>query len=75
MEIRGYGNLFGQEQSGDEGYRIADPVRDEGLNVTAQETAVRILDADPDLMKKEHSGIREVLSKRYSRALQLFRVG
>jgi ATP-dependent DNA helicase RecG len=75
MEIRGYGNLFGQEQSGDEGYRIADPIRDENLNVRAQDVAMRILDADPELKKKEHSGIREVLSKRYSRALQLFRVG
>jgi len=75
MEIRGYGNLFGQEQSGDEGYRIADPIRDENLNIRAQEVAMRILDADPELKKKEHSGIREVLSKRYSRALQLFRVG
>jgi ATP-dependent DNA helicase RecG len=75
MEIRGYGNLFGEEQSGDEGYRIADPVRDEKLNVLAHELAERILDSDPELQKKEHSGIREVLSKRYSRALKLFRVG
>ena len=75
MEIRGFGNLFGQEQSGDEGYRIADPIRDENLNVRAQDIAMRILDSDPELKKKEHSGIREVLSKRYSRALQLFRVG
>jgi ATP-dependent DNA helicase RecG len=75
MEIRGYGNLFGEEQSGDEGYRIADPVRDEKLNVLAHQLAERILDSDPELQKKEHSGIREVLSKRYSRALKLFRVG
>ena len=75
MEIRGYGNLFGEEQSGDEGYRIADPIRDEHLNIKAQEIAEKMLDADPELKKKEHSGIREVLSKRYSRALKLFRVG
>jgi ATP-dependent DNA helicase RecG len=75
MEIRGYGNLFGEEQSGDEGYRIADPVRDERLNVQAQAVAERMLDADPELEKKEHAGIRSVLSKRYSRALKLFRVG
>ena len=75
MEIRGYGNLFGEEQSGDEGYRIADPVRDEHLNVQAQELAEKILDADPELNKKEHAGIRDVLAKRYSRALKLFRVG
>jgi ATP-dependent DNA helicase RecG len=75
MEIRGYGNLFGEEQSGDEGYRIADPIRDEYLNVRAQELAEKILDADPELNKKEHAGIRDVLAKRYSRALKLFRVG
>jgi len=75
MDIRGYGNLFGQEQSGDEGYRIADPIRDEKLNVEAQALAEKILDADPELQKKEHAGIRDVLSRRYSRALKLFRVG
>jgi ATP-dependent DNA helicase RecG len=75
MEIRGYGNLFGEEQSGDEGYRIADPIRDEHLNVQAQDIAEKILDADPELDKKEHAGIRSVLSRRYSRALKLFRVG
>ena len=75
MEIRGYGNLFGEEQSGDEGYRIADPIRDESLNIQAQDIAEKILDADPELDKKEHAGIRDVLSRRYSRALKLFRVG
>jgi len=75
MEIRGYGNLFGEEQSGDEGYRIADPIRDENLNIRAQELAEKILDVDPELEKKAHAGIRDVLSRRYSRALKLFRVG
>ena len=75
MEIRGYGNQFGEEQSGDEGYRIADPIRDEALNLQAQGIAEKILDRDPELEKKEHAGIRGVLSRRYSRALKLFRVG
>ena len=75
MEIRGYGNLFGEEQSGDEGYRIADPIRDEHLNLEAKDIAEKILDGDPELDRKEHAGIRDVLSRRYSRALKLFRVG
>jgi ATP-dependent DNA helicase RecG len=75
LEMRGFGNLFGEAQSGDEGYRIADPIRDEALNIKAQEIAEQMLDADPELQKKEHAGIRDVLSKRYSRALKLFRVG
>ena len=73
--IRGYGNLFGEQQSGDATFRIADPVRDEELNISAREIAERILDADPELEKKEHAGLRRVLGTRYSRALKLFRVG
>lgn len=75
LELRGHGNLFGQEQSGAEGYKIADPVRDEQLGVEAHAIAERILEADPELEQKEHAGIRGVLAARYSRALQLFRVG
>ena len=73
--IRGMGNLFGEQQSGEATFRIADPIRDEALNLTAREAAERILDADPELEKKEHAGLRRVLGTRYSRALKLFRVG
>jgi ATP-dependent DNA helicase RecG len=73
--IRGMGNLFGEQQSGEATFRIADPVRDEALNLTAREAAERILDEDPELEKKEHAGLRRVLGTRYSRALKLFRVG
>ena len=75
LRIRGMGNLFGQEQSGAATFRIADPIRDERLNIEAREAAEKLLDADPELEKKEHAGIRGVLSARYSRAIQLFRVG
>jgi ATP-dependent DNA helicase RecG len=75
LRLRGMGNLFGQEQSGEATFRIADPVRDEELNVTAREAAEKILERDPDLTARENGGIRKVLSARYSRALELFRVG
>ncbi|MEO8578208.1 MAG: ATP-dependent DNA helicase RecG, partial [Gemmatimonadales bacterium] len=75
LRIRGMGNLFGQEQSGAATFRIADPIRDERLNIEAREAAEKLLDADPELEKKEHAGIRTVLSGRYARAIQLFRVG
>jgi ATP-dependent DNA helicase RecG len=75
MEIRGYGNLFGEEQSGAEGYQIADPIRDESLSIEAREIAEKILDEDPELTKKEHAGLKGVLNARYSRALKLFSVG
>ena len=75
LRIRGMGNLFGEEQSGVATFRIADPIRDEALNVIAREQAERLLNADPELTQPPHEGIRRVLSSRYSRALQLFRVG
>jgi ATP-dependent DNA helicase RecG len=75
LRIRGMGNLFGQEQSGAATFRVADPIRDERLNIDAREAAEKILDEDPELEKKEHAGLRGVLSARYARAIQLFRVG
>lgn len=75
LNIRGMGNLFGEEQSGAATFRIADPLRDEQLSVDARQAAEQMLEADPELKMKEHAGIRGVLSARYSRALQLFRVG
>ena len=66
------GNLFGEEQSGEATFRVADPVRDEELNIEARVAAERLLERDPDLTTKENAGIRKVLSARYSRALDLF---
>jgi ATP-dependent DNA helicase RecG len=75
LRLRGMGNLFGEEQSGEATFRIADPVRDEELNIKARGAAELLLDRDPELTSKENAGIRKVLSVRYSRALDLFRVG
>ena len=75
LRLRGMGNLFGEEQSGEATFRIADPVRDEELNIKARTGAEVLLDRDPELTSKANAGIRKVLSARYSRALELFRVG
>jgi ATP-dependent DNA helicase RecG len=75
LRLRGMGNLFGEEQSGAATFRVADPVRDEELNVKARTAAETILDRDPELTGRDNAGIRKVLSARYSRALELFRVG
>ena len=75
LRLRGMGNLFGQEQSGEATFRVADPVRDEELNLKARAAAESLLDRDADLTSRENAGIRSVISTRYSRALELFRVG
>jgi ATP-dependent DNA helicase RecG len=75
MRLRGMGDLFGERQSGVPLFRVADPLRDESLNLLARDAAVRVLEADPTLARPEHEGLRRVLRDRYARALELFRVG
>jgi len=75
LRLRGMGDLFGERQSGVPTFRVADPLRDEELNVRAREAAETLLSDDPDLKQREHAPLRAVLNARYSRSLELFRVG
>ena len=75
LRLRGMGNLFGEEQSGEATFRVADPVRDEELSVRARKAAEQLLTRDPELGARDNEGVRRVLASRYSRALELFRVG
>jgi ATP-dependent DNA helicase RecG len=75
LRLRGMGDLFGERQSGVPTFRVADPLRDEELNVRARDAAEQILTDDPTLRKPDHAPLRSVLNARYSRSLELFRVG
>jgi ATP-dependent DNA helicase RecG len=75
LELRGMGDLFGERQSGMPTFRVANPLRDERLLLLTRELASDILARDPELTGAENAGIRRALTERYSRALELFRVG
>ena len=75
LRLRGMGDLFGERQSGLPMFRVADPIRDEALNVQAREAANAVMQRDPELKAPEHRALRKVLSQRYARAMELFRVG
>ena len=75
LRLRGMGDLFGERQSGVPTFKVADPLRDEELNIRAREAAERILGDDPELRRREHEPLRRVMNARYRRALELFRVG
>ena len=75
LRLRGMGDLFGQQQSGQAMFRIADPIEDEALNVLARAVAEKVLVEDPELERAENKGVRETLQSRYARAMELFRVG
>jgi len=75
LRLRGMGDLFGEQQSGAAMFHIADPLRDEALNERARLIADRILASDPELDAEPHAALRRTMAKRFSRALDLFRVG
>jgi ATP-dependent DNA helicase RecG len=75
LRLRGMGDLFGERQSGVPTFRVADPLRDEELNIRARELAESVLGDDPELRTRENAALRAVLTQRYSRSLELFRVG
>jgi ATP-dependent DNA helicase RecG len=75
LELRGMGDLFGERQSGEPTFRVADPIRDRELSEIAREGAARLLAEDPELKSKSNKPLHDVLRKRYGRALELFRVG
>jgi ATP-dependent DNA helicase RecG len=75
LRLRGMGELFGERQSGVPTFRVADPVRDERLSEVAREAATSMLDADPELSRPEHAGLRRLLGERYAKAIDLFRTG
>ena len=73
--LRGMGDLLGERQSGLPAFKIADPVRDELLSELARDAAERLLKADPTLSALAHRALQRMLTTRYGRALELFRVG
>jgi ATP-dependent DNA helicase RecG len=75
LRLRGMGDLFGEQQSGMSTFKIADPLRDEALNEQARDIADRILADDPELEAPANAPLKRALGARYSRALDLFRVG
>lgn len=51
LELRGEGTILGTRQKGRSDLRLASLRRDKDLVVTARETAVSIVDADPALVR------------------------
>jgi ATP-dependent DNA helicase RecG len=59
LQLRGPGDLMGTQQSGLLDLLIADLSKDGEILKDARETAITILNDDPDLQKPEHALIKE----------------
>jgi len=61
LELRGPGDIQGTRQSGALDFRLADIVKDRELLDKTKILAERLLEADPDLKKKENTALLEFL--------------
>ncbi len=61
FRIRGGGDLLGKRQSGQPGWRLADPVEHEGLLRLASRDAALLLERDPKLTSERGRAIRLLL--------------
>ncbi len=61
FRIRGGGDLLGKRQSGQPGWRMADPVEHEGLLRMANRDAMHLLERDPKLESERGRAIRLLL--------------
>lgn len=75
LEMRGPGNLFGTEQTGFPPLRIADLARDAAWLESTREVATALVASDPQLEAAEHARLRQLVTNRYGRALDLSDVG
>jgi ATP-dependent DNA helicase RecG len=66
FRLRGGGDLLGKRQSGQPGWRLADPVEHDGLLRMANRDAALLLDRDPEL-KSERGQAMRVLLRLFSR--------
>jgi ATP-dependent DNA helicase RecG len=62
FRIRGGGDLLGKRQSGQPGWRLADPVEHEGLLRMAHRDAALLLDRDPSLTSPRGDAIKLLLT-------------
>ncbi|TDW99193.1 ATP-dependent DNA helicase RecG [Dinghuibacter silviterrae] len=61
LELRGPGDIEGTRQSGELNFRLASIVQDKQWLELAKREAVRIAEADPELLSDDHRPIREFL--------------
>ena len=63
LKLRGPGNLMGTQQSGVLDLKIADVVKDSKILVAARNTAIALLQEDPNLSKVENIPISQAFVK------------
>ena len=64
LEIRGPGDALGTRQSGLEGFKMANIIKDKDILLQAHRAVQELFQRDPSLLQKEHKGLKNELSKK-----------
>jgi ATP-dependent DNA helicase RecG len=75
LELRGPGEFFGIRQSGLPDFRVAHILRDTSILIEARKEAFRLVQEHPDLNSPSHSGLKDVLGKRWKGRLEFASIG
>ena len=71
LELRGSGEFFGTKQHGIPEFKIANLFEDMGILKAVQGLAIRILEDDPDLIKKENLCLKETMAKKFNGDIEI----
>jgi ATP-dependent DNA helicase RecG len=74
LKLRGPGDLMGTQQSGVLDLLIADLSKDSELLLKARETAIQVLEADPDLVSRENQVIKLQIESKTKTAVNWSRI-
>jgi len=75
LALRGPGEFLGTRQSGLPDLRVAHLVRDTPILIEARREAFQLVDQDAELNHPHHSGLKEMVTKRWKGRLELASIG
>lgn len=71
LELRGSGEFFGTKQHGIPEFKVANLFEDTKLLKTAQSLAIKILDNDPNLEKKDNLLLKKAIDKKFNGNIEI----
>lgn len=75
LKMRGPGEFFGTRQSGELKFTAADLSKDRQIVESSRESAIKLIESDPQLRKNENVVIRNHFLSHYKDSLNLINVG
>lgn len=71
LELRGSGDFFGTKQHGIPDFKVANLFEDMGILKKAQNIALKIIENDPNLEKKENSLLKKTIEKKFNGKIEI----